>query len=84
MKATTIKTIKDLNKTLVKKQAGREYEYYVNNTKFTINEFNNNKGWALNEYYECGQLKYSYGHNGLLLKDCKEMILDSWNKGEIK
>lgn len=88
-----MKTIKDLNKMLVSKQAGFNYTYEINNTRFEINEFNDQRGWALNEFKKCPEnslysgewlLTDSYGYNGLTLKDCKEMILMNWNSNDIK
>jgi len=86
-----MKTLKHLKEKLTFKEVGYTYVYEINNTRFEINEFNYNKGWCLNEYvqftYE-GQKNYelvdSYGYEGLLLRDCKNMIVRQWNNGEIK
>jgi len=82
-----MKTFKDLRSKLVSKKAGSEYVYRINNTRYEICEFNCNKGWCLNEYREHErygeELVDSYGYEGLLLKDCKEMILLAWNNNEI-
>ena len=80
-----MKAIKDLNKQLVSKKSGSYYMYEVNNKRYSINEFNNNKGWCLNEYkfipqYNEWTLVDSYGYNGLTLKECKQMIVNSWNE----
>ena len=88
-----MKTIKNLNEKLVSKKPGFNYSYEINNTKFEINEFNGNKGWALNEFKKGATnskfnnelfLVSSYGYNGLTLKECKEMILMNWNNNNIK
>ena len=71
-------TIKELNSKLVEKQSGLYYIYIVDDMKYEIHEFNGNKGWCLNEFkLHNGDwfLKDCYGHNGLTLKACKEMIL---------
>lgn len=78
-----MKTLKDLNKKLISKKSGYNYTYKINNTTFKIDEFNNQKGWCLNEFLHCDILN-SYGHNGLTLKDCKEMILMAWNENRIR
>ena len=76
-----MKTSKDLLKKLVSKNAGFKYVYKINNTRFEICEFNNSKGWCLNEYnVNTEELIDSYGHEGLLLRQCKKMILMQWNK----
>ncbi len=86
-----MKTLKDLKEKLTFKEAGYKYVYEINNTRFEINEFNYNKGWCLNEYVEYtneGKKDYmlidSYGYEGLLLRDCKFMIVQQWNEGKIK
>lgn len=77
-------TNKDLAKKLVSKVAGCSYVYEINNTRFEICEFNNFKGWCLNEYtLSClgnMQLVNSCGYNGFLLRECKESILNQWNE----
>jgi len=76
-----MKTFKDLAKKLVSKQAGFEYVYVINNTRFEICEFNDQKGWCLNEYrVDTDEYIDAYGHDGLLLRDCKTMILSQWNE----
>lgn len=88
-----MRTIKNLNEKLVSKKSGFNYSYEINNTKFEINEYNGNKGWALNEFQKGAAnsnfnnewlLVSSYGYNGLTLKECKEMILMNWNNNNIK
>jgi hypothetical protein len=88
-----MKTIKNLNEKLVSKKSGFNYSYEINNTKFEINEYNGNKGWALNLFQKGAAnskfnnewlLVSSYGYNGLTLKECKEMILMDWNNNNIK
>ena len=75
-----MKTSKDLAKKLVSKNAGYSYTYIINNTRFEICEFNNQKGWCLNEYRIGSDVCInSYGYEGLLLRDCKSMILSQWN-----
>ena len=78
-----MKTSKDLNKQLVSKNAGFNYVYEINTTRFEINEFNGCKGWCVNEYVLTSlgnmELVNTYGYEGLLLRECKEMILDQWN-----
>jgi hypothetical protein len=83
-----MKTIKDLNKNLISKVSGSSYVYEIENVKFSINEYNGNKGWCLNEYQKAAKsssfanewfLVNSYGYEGLTLKSCKEMILLNWN-----
>ena len=75
-------TSQELNNHLVSKKAGFNYTYVINNKKYSIDEFDNQKGWcltinelnqghpALGEYI----LKSSYGHRGLKLRECKLMI----------
>lgn len=83
-----MKTIKDLNKKLVRKESGIVYVYVINNSKFEIHEFNDCKGWCLNSFEKYKDYDYqlvdSYGYNGFTLKECKNMILLVWNMGEIK
>jgi hypothetical protein len=83
-----MKTLKDLNKNLISKVSGSNYNYQINDKKFSINEFNGNKGWCLNEFKKGAEssnfanewfLVNSYGYNGLTLKQCKEMILININ-----
>jgi len=75
-----MKTFKDLSKKLVSKIPAHRYVYVINNTRFEICEFNNCKGWCLNEYrVSTDELIDSYGY-GLLLRDCKNMILAQWNE----
>lgn len=88
-----MKTLKDLNKNLTKKESGFNYTYEINNTLFEINEFNGQKGWCLNESRKVVKetqsenkysLKNSYGYEGLTLRECKQMILMQWNNEGIK
>jgi len=78
---------------LVSKKAGFNYTYEINNTRFEINEFNDQRGWCLNEYKKGAENSFwagewlltdSYGYNGLTLKECKEMIVMNWNSNDIK
>lgn len=76
-----MKTFKDLAKKLVSKEAGYNYVYIINNTRFEICEFNGQKGWCLNEYrISTDEYVGGYGYEGQLLKDCKNMILSAWNE----
>lgn len=77
-----MKNLKDLRSKLISKKAGFEYIYCINDRRFEICEFNNQKGWCLNEYIR-GQLVNSYGYEGFLLRECKDMILMSWNDGQL-
>ena len=77
-----MKNLKDLRSKLISKKAGFEYIYRINNRRFEICEFNNQKGWCLNEYIG-EELVDSYGYEGLLLGECKGMILMSWNDGQL-
>ena len=88
-----IKTTKDLAKKLTEKIGGRHYIYEIGNMRYEICEFNDGKGWCLNEYKAIKPSpnfpkgwKYidAYGYDGLLLRECKDMILGYWNRGEIK
>jgi len=79
-----MKTTKDLAKKLISKNAGFRYTYKINNTTFEICEFNDCKGWALNEYNLNNVLINSYGYDGLLLRECKQMIVMQWNEDQIK
>jgi hypothetical protein len=77
-KGGEIKDIKDLNKYLVYKYAGFNYHYLIGDLKFEINEFNDQKGWALNTYEKYRNewhLVDSYGYEGFTLRECKQMIL---------
>lgn len=82
-------TLKDLNKKLISKVSGSSYIYEINNKRYSINEFNGNRGWCLNEYQKGAKsssfsnewfVVNSYGYNGLTLKECKEMILMDCNQ----
>ena len=76
-----MKTFKDLSKKLVSKIAGHRYVYVINNTRFEICEFNNGKGWCLNEYrVSTDEYIDGYGYEGFLLRDCKTMIMSQWNE----
>lgn len=77
-----MKTIKDLRKKLTNKIAGVKYTYEINNTKYNIYILEDMKSWCLNTI-ENGELVDAYGYKGLRLKDCKDMILMSWNSNEI-
>lgn len=78
-----MKTIKDLRKKLTQKKGGSYYIYKIAEYTFRINEFNNNRGWCLNTYKNQNLID-SYGHNGLTLKECKQMILTAWNTEILK
>ena len=70
--------VKDLKKYLVYKYAGFNYHYIIGDYKYEINEFNDQKGWALNtykKYKDEWHLIDSYGYEGLTLRECKEMIV---------
>lgn len=70
--------VKDLKKYLVYKNAGFNYHYIIGDYKYEINEFNDQKGWALNTYKKYKDewyLENSYGYEGLTLRECKEMIV---------
>jgi hypothetical protein len=70
--------VKDLKKYLVYKYAGFNYHYIIGDYKYEINEFNDQKGWALNTYKKYKgewHLIDSYGYEGLTLRECKEMIV---------
>jgi len=70
--------VKDLKKYLVYKKAGFSYHYIFDIWKYEINEFNDQKGWALNtykKYKDEWHLIESYGYEGLTLRECKEMIV---------
>jgi hypothetical protein len=75
-----MKTLKDLAKALTSKESGYNYTYTINGTIHSIDEFNDCKGWCYNQYSVNGSLLDSYGYNGLTLKECKLMILASWNE----
>ena len=54
------------------------YHYIFDIWKYEINEFNDQKGWALNTYKKYKgewHLIDSYGYEGLTLRECKEMIV---------
>jgi hypothetical protein len=73
-----INDVKDLKKYLVYKYAGFNYHYIIGDYKYEINEFNDQKGWALNTYEKYKgewHLIDSYGYEGLTLRECKEMIV---------
>jgi len=83
MKNSKKYTSRDLAKKLVLKDPGYKYVYKINNSRFEICEFNDCKGWCLNEYtLSClgnMELVSAYGYEGFLLRECKEMILNQWN-----
>ena len=84
-----IKSIKDLNKYLVKKEAGYYYHYIIGNYKFEINEFSNQKGWAVNTYKkhindDNWDLIDTYGHDGLTLRECKQIVLQEIESSNIQ
>lgn len=79
-----MKNSKDLRKQLVSKITGIKYVYEINTTRFEICEYNDSKGWCLNTYeLSClgnMELTECYGHDGFLLRECKESILNQWNE----
>ena len=76
-----MKTFRDLSKKLVSKIAGHGYVYVINDTRFEICEFDNGKGWCLNEYrVSTDEYIDGYGYEGFLLRDCKTMIMSQWNE----
>jgi hypothetical protein len=77
-----MKNLKNLRGKLISKDVGFQYIYLINDTRFEICEFNYQKGWCLNEY-RGEELVHSYGYEGLLLRECKAMILMAWNNGEL-
>jgi hypothetical protein len=88
-KGGEIKSIKDLNKYLVKKEAGYYYHYIIGNYKFEINEFSNQKGWAVNTYKkhindDNWDLIDTYGHDGLTLRECKQIVLQEIESSNIQ
>tara|TARA_R110002012_G_scaffold7450_3_gene34856 strand:+ start:354 stop:596 length:243 start_codon:yes stop_codon:yes gene_type:complete len=78
--------MKTLKNYLTSKTSGSNYTYIINDKKYSIDEFNNNRGWCVNTYekskysHDGWTLVDSYGYNGLTLKKCKEMIVMELNE----
>ena len=76
-----MKTIETLNTKKESRKKG-EYIFKIKNTTFIC--YNTGLGYWCLDTLIGGQLDDSYGHQGLNLKSCKQMIVMEWNNGNIR